>query len=438
MIAFNKWDLVDEERRYYLDREVERDLVQVQWAPRINVTARTGWHIDRIVPALEKALEGWETRVSTGQLNSFLGRLVAEHPHPVRSGKQPKVLFGTQAATAPPTFVLFTSGKLDAGYERFIERRLREEFGFVGHPDLAAGPAAGEAQALRPRSSPKPPQCRGQTGIPASTVPPSRSISPLVPALLLGAAAACRVRRDPAGRGRRAGPALVAGCRIFPSNNYWNRDISRLSGAPRSAQWLANMSTSRKLHPDFGPSYGDGPDYGIPITVVPASHPKVNVAFDYAERERPRRLPVRRRHPIEGGRDSGGDMHAVVIDADHLPALRDLEHRASRAAAGPPARAPRGPEVEQPAPGQLDLRRRSRAADPARPAALERGEGGPRGPRDPVHHRRHQPAPPLAGPPRRRLAGSLAYPPMGARFRLQVGVHAPPATARTRGRSSTR
>ena len=134
VIAFNKWDLVDEERRYYLDREIERDLVQVKWAPRINITARTGWHIDRLVPALDKALEGWETRIGTGALNSFLGRLVAEHPHPVRSGKQPKVLFGTQAASAPPTFVLFTSGKLDAGYERFIERRLREEFGFVGTP----------------------------------------------------------------------------------------------------------------------------------------------------------------------------------------------------------------------------------------------------------------------------------------------------------------
>jgi len=134
VIAFNKWDLVDEERRYYLDREIERDLVQVQWAPRINVTARTGWHVDRLVPALEKALEGWETRISTGQLNSFLGRLVAEHPHPVRSGKQPKVLFGTQPTTSPPTFVLFTSGLLDAGYLRFIERRLREEFGFVGTP----------------------------------------------------------------------------------------------------------------------------------------------------------------------------------------------------------------------------------------------------------------------------------------------------------------
>jgi GTP-binding protein len=134
VIAFNKWDLVDEERRYYLDREIERDLVQVQWAPRINVTARTGWHVDRLVPALDKAIEGWETRISTGTLNAFLGRLVAEHPHPVRGGKQPKIMFGTQAQTAPPTFVLFTSGKLDAGYERYIERRLREEFGFVGTP----------------------------------------------------------------------------------------------------------------------------------------------------------------------------------------------------------------------------------------------------------------------------------------------------------------
>ena len=134
IVAFNKWDLVDEERRYYLEREIERDLVQVQWAPRINITARTGWHVDRLVPALDKALEGWETRVPTGALNTFLGRLVGEHPHPVRSGKQPKILFATQPSTSPPTFILFTSGKLDASYERFVERRLREQFGFVGTP----------------------------------------------------------------------------------------------------------------------------------------------------------------------------------------------------------------------------------------------------------------------------------------------------------------
>ncbi|HPU14319.1 MAG TPA: ribosome biogenesis GTPase Der [Aeromicrobium sp.] len=134
VLAFNKWDLVDDERRYYLEREIERDLVQIPWAPRVNVAAKTGWHVDRLVRALDSALAGWETRVSTGALNAFLGRLVAEHPHPVRGGKQAKILFGTQVSTAPPTFVLFTSGKLEAGYLRFIERRLREEYGFVGSP----------------------------------------------------------------------------------------------------------------------------------------------------------------------------------------------------------------------------------------------------------------------------------------------------------------
>jgi GTPase len=134
VIAFNKWDTVDEERRYYLDREIERDLVRVQWAPRVNITAKTGWHVDRLVPALDKALEGWETRVPTGELNAFMGRLIAAHPHPVRGGKQPRILFATEATTAPPTFVLFTSGPLDASYLRFIERRLREEFGFAGTP----------------------------------------------------------------------------------------------------------------------------------------------------------------------------------------------------------------------------------------------------------------------------------------------------------------
>ncbi|MFJ5229228.1 ribosome biogenesis GTPase Der [Kitasatospora sp. NPDC088391] len=134
VIAYNKWDQLDEERRYYLEREIERDLVQVQWAPRVNVSAKTGRHMEKLVPAIETALAGWETRIPTARLNAFLGELVAAHPHPIRGGKQPRVLFGTQAGTRPPRFVLFASGFLEAGYRRFIERRLREEFGFVGTP----------------------------------------------------------------------------------------------------------------------------------------------------------------------------------------------------------------------------------------------------------------------------------------------------------------
>ncbi|MGD9484454.1 ribosome biogenesis GTPase Der [Streptomyces sp. TRM70308] len=134
VLAYNKWDTLDDERRFYLEREIERDLVQVRWAPRVNISARTGRHVEKLVPAIETALEGWETRVPTGRLNAFLGELVAAHPHPVRGGKQPRILFGTQAGTRPPRFVLFASGFLEAGYRRFIERRLREEFGFTGTP----------------------------------------------------------------------------------------------------------------------------------------------------------------------------------------------------------------------------------------------------------------------------------------------------------------
>ncbi|MFE9004038.1 ribosome biogenesis GTPase Der [Streptomyces sp. NPDC007875] len=134
VIAYNKWDTLDEERRYYLEREIETELGQIQWAPRVNVSARTGRHMEKLVPAIETALAGWETRVPTGRLNSFLGEIVASHPHPIRGGKQPRILFGTQAGTRPPRFVLFASGFLEAGYRRFIERRLREEFGFEGTP----------------------------------------------------------------------------------------------------------------------------------------------------------------------------------------------------------------------------------------------------------------------------------------------------------------
>jgi GTP-binding protein len=134
LIAFNKWDLTDEERRRYLDREIERDLVQFAWAGKVNISAETGRHVDRLGAAIQEALSGWETRISTGKLNAFLGRIVAAHPHPVRGGKQPRILFATQAQTAPPTFILFTSGQIEAGYIRFVERRLREEFGFIGTP----------------------------------------------------------------------------------------------------------------------------------------------------------------------------------------------------------------------------------------------------------------------------------------------------------------
>ncbi|HEY0258696.1 MAG TPA: ribosome biogenesis GTPase Der [Lacisediminihabitans sp.] len=134
VLAFNKWDLMDDDRRRYLEREIEQDLAHVAWAPRVNISAKTGRHLEKLVPALELALKSWDTRIPTGKFNALVAELTAEHPHPVRGGKQPRILFGTQAATRPPTFVLFTTGFLDPGYRRFITRRLREIFGFEGSP----------------------------------------------------------------------------------------------------------------------------------------------------------------------------------------------------------------------------------------------------------------------------------------------------------------
>lgn len=111
-------------------------------------------------------------------------------------------------------------------------------------------------------------------------------------------------------------PRPVAGtsCRVFPATSWWHADVRNLPVAQRSRAWLSHMSTDRDLHPDFGPSYGDGPDYGMPVTVVGADHPKVHVTFDYADESDQVRYPLGRDTRIEGGRGSSGDRHAIVVD----------------------------------------------------------------------------------------------------------------------------
>jgi len=134
VLAFNKWDLVDEDRRLVLDREIDRDLARVPWAQRVNISAHTGRSVAKLVPALRTSLASWDKRIPTGQLNSWLTEIIAATPPPMRGGRLPRVLFATQAATRPPTFVLFTTGFLEAGYRRFLERKLREAFDFTGSP----------------------------------------------------------------------------------------------------------------------------------------------------------------------------------------------------------------------------------------------------------------------------------------------------------------
>lgn len=131
--------------------------------------------------------------------------------------------------------------------------------------------------------------------------------------LLAGGGAATSV---PPGAATRTAAVEVGGCRVFPADSYWHAEVSDLPRHPRSRQWLARMSTDRDLHPDFGPSYGDGPGYGLPITVVGSRHRRVRVRFTYAAESDRVRYPLGRDTRIEGGRDSAGDKHAVVVDRD--------------------------------------------------------------------------------------------------------------------------
>jgi len=134
VLVMNKWDLMDEERQMQFEKELERNFERYPWAQRVNLSAKTGWHRDRLAPALRTAIASWEYRVPTSKLNSFLGALVSATPPPVRGGKQPKIRFATQASICPPKFVVFASEWVEPSYRRFIERRLREEFGFQGSP----------------------------------------------------------------------------------------------------------------------------------------------------------------------------------------------------------------------------------------------------------------------------------------------------------------
>lgn len=108
-----------------------------------------------------------------------------------------------------------------------------------------------------------------------------------------------------------AGPgdvARIAGCAVFPSDNPWNRDVSRDPVDPRSDAYIASIGASRFLHPDFG----SDPGYGIPWTTVPGSQARVPMSFDYADESDPGPYPFPPDAPIE----AGGDRHVLVLDRD--------------------------------------------------------------------------------------------------------------------------
>ena len=121
-----------------------------------------------------------------------------------------------------------------------------------------------------------------------------------------------------------ASAPLTRALPVFPDDNYWHADVSDLPRHSRSKQWLTRMSPESTLHPDFGPSYGDGPELRHADHRRRAQPPQVRVRFEYADESDRVRYPFGRDTPIEGGRGSPGDRHAIVVDRTHLPTLRDL------------------------------------------------------------------------------------------------------------------
>jgi len=216
-------------------------------------------------------------------------------------------------------------------------------------------------------------------------------------------------------------PVTGTSCSAFPSDNWWRADVSGLPVHARSRQWLSHMSTDRDLHPDFGPSYGEGPDYGIPVTVVKPSHPRVRVRFDYAAESDRVRYPLGRDTRVEGGRGSDGDKHTVVVDRGscRLYETWDTRKQGKRWVAGSGAVWSLGSNDLRPE-GWTSA---DAAGLPILPGLLRwaevkagRADHAIRFTTDVTSRHHLWPARHDAG-----SRSSLAYPPMGARFRLKPG-----------------
>jgi GTP-binding protein len=129
VMMLNKWELLTPERRLAVLDELEDRLSFLAYAPVLKVSALTGLGVHKLLPALREALEAYGRRVPTAELNRVLAEAQAAHRSP-----HGRILYATQGATDPPTFTLFTSAKLPATYLRYLERRIREHFGFGPTP----------------------------------------------------------------------------------------------------------------------------------------------------------------------------------------------------------------------------------------------------------------------------------------------------------------
>ncbi|PBB35144.1 MULTISPECIES: ribosome biogenesis GTPase Der [unclassified Mesorhizobium] len=155
VIAFNKWDLIDnpQELLAELREKTERLLPQVRGIQAVTVSAETGRGLDRLMDAVIKTHKVWNSRVSTGKLNRWLEGILAHHPPPAVAGRRLKIKYVTQAKTRPPGFVVSCSrpDAMPQSYVRYLSNSLRDAFDMPGVPIRMAlrtseNPFAGRAK----------------------------------------------------------------------------------------------------------------------------------------------------------------------------------------------------------------------------------------------------------------------------------------------------
>ncbi|HET9852183.1 MAG TPA: ribosome biogenesis GTPase Der [Candidatus Limnocylindrales bacterium] len=139
VVAVNKWDAVEEKSGSTFDQYVEwirHEAPFLDFAPVVSISAKTGQRVERV---LELAVDVWaerRRRVPTGELNRVVGDATARQEPPMVKGRRPKLFYATQVGVAPPTFVFFArdASSVHFSYRRYLENRLRDEFGFLGTP----------------------------------------------------------------------------------------------------------------------------------------------------------------------------------------------------------------------------------------------------------------------------------------------------------------
>jgi hypothetical protein len=268
---------------------------------------------------------------------------------------------------------------------------------------------------------------------PATSAPAAQSRPAQATAALRPSRTAARPSR---GTARHAGTAAAAApgttvpgapnCPMLPADNVWNTDISQLPVNPRSAAWMRSMdSASTNLHPDFGPNQGGYP-FGIPYTIVNNSHPLVRIAFSDRPESDKGPYPFGPDTRIEGGKNAGGDRHAIMVNSQTctLYELFDARYPARRPTAGSGAIWHLGSNKLRPAswtsadaaglpilPGLLNFRQVQQAVRTGTPITHAIRFTADRTRTAFIWPARHQ-----AG-----SSSSAGLPPMGARFRLKAG-----------------